>query len=82
MSVACFSSYTNSDGIDGLPPFIFAACTTICILGLEISSLIFFILDYDKLKDIIKIGYYIHLIIYPCVVFSCSLNYIRDKCKE
>ena len=79
ISAACFSSYENSDGIDGMPPCIFLFCCSIFILGLEIPSLVFFIKDFETIESLGKIGYYIHLSLIPCLFLNFSLNTIIDR---
>ena len=79
LSSACFSSYTNAYGIDGMPVFFFYIGMGIITLGVEISSLILFIKDFNKIMQLGKISYYIHWILYPCLLFCGLINIV---CKE
>ena len=79
MSFACFSSYLNSDGIDAIGHVCFTSCTICFALGIEISSLVFFIKNFNELQNLGKIAYYIHFTTYLCVVFCGFINPILKK---
>ena len=79
ISAACFSSYENLAGIDAIIPYFFLFLCAIFFLGLEISSLVFFIKDLDTIEYLGKIGYYIHLSLVPCLTLNFSLNTILGR---
>ena len=79
ISAAYFSSYENLAGFDAIIPYFFLFFCAIIFLGLEISSLVFFIKDLDTIEYLGKIGYYIHLSLVPCLFLNFSLNTIIDR---
>ena len=79
ISAACFSSYENLEGFDAIIPYFFLFFFAIIFLGLEISSLVFFIKDLDTIEYLGKIGYYIHLSLVPCLTLNFSLNTILGR---
>ena len=79
ISAAYFSSYENLAGFDAIIPYFFLFFFAIIFLGLEISSLVFFIKDLDTIEYLGKIGYYIHLSLVPCLTLKFSLNTILGR---
>ena len=62
--------------IDPFCSFCFGSCF---VLLMEIPSLIIFISNYDKIYFLAKIGYYIHLVYIPIMIFlilyyACKYN--------
>ena len=68
LSFAWMISYVNSDGIDSLPFLWCFICTGILVFLMEIPSLIFFIKYYSNLLLLTQISYYIHWILFPCLI--------------
>ena len=72
------------DGIGFLLLFIGSACA---YLPMEITSLVYFIINFDLLIYLGKIGYYVHLIfvgqiilsIISVWIYSCFVNYNYNK---
>ena len=79
ISAACFSSYENLEGFDAIIPYCFLFSSAIFFLGLEISSLVFFVKDFETIEYLGKIGYYIHLSLVPCLTLNFSLNTILGR---
>ena len=74
LSVACFMSYINSDGMDGIPYCCGLFCTSVIQLGMEISCIVFLIKNYNALSTIAIITYYCHWIIIPLLIVCFSIN--------
>ena len=68
LSFAWMISYVNSDGIDSLPFLWCFSCNGITVLLIEITCLIFFIKYFEELFLLTQISYYIHWILFPCIV--------------
>ena len=68
LSFSWMISYVNSDGIDSLPFLWCFICTGILVFLMEIPSLIFFIKYYSNLLLLTQISYYIHWILFPCLI--------------
>ena len=73
----CSYSYESSDGIDAIAYCCPASTAIIIVIGLEISVLVFFILDFKDLDLLAIISYFIHWIPLPMAII---ISRIYGRC--
>ena len=76
LAIALCASYVPGDyGMDALIYIYPCFCLGICVFGLEIPCLLFFIKYYNELLLLSKIGYFIHWIFIPCLIIYSFIAY-------
>ena len=76
LAIALCVSYVSGDyGMDAIIYVCPCFCFGVCVFGLEIPCLIFFIKYYNELLLLSKVGYFIHWIFIPCLIIYFFIDY-------
>ena len=74
ISFALVLSYQTEDQYDGCCYVVFFLVVSIIFLGMELASLVFFIVYYSDIEKIGDIGYFIHLLLIPLIALNMLIT--------
>ena len=74
ISFALVLSYQTEDQYDGCCYVVFFLVVSIIFLGMELTSLVFFIVYYSDIEKIGDIGYFIHLLLIPLIALNMFIT--------
>ena len=70
-----YEPYVHPKGaFEGIFLVFILILSLLVLIPMEITSLVYFVKDFNSLESKAKIGYYIHLITFPCSIFGIAFT--------